>query len=282
MNTTTFDPNAPQQTPLNNVKKIIAIASGKGGVGKSTTAVNLALATQQLGYKVGLLDADIYGPSLPSMLGIDPSVRPESDDDKYLKPIIAHGLQTLSIGNLVTNKTPMVWRGPMASGALVQLLNQTLWHDLDFLFIDLPPGTGDIHLTLAQKIALDGSVIITTPQNIALKDAVKGIEMFLKVSVPVVGIIENMATFICPNCETEHAIFGSDGGAEIANEYQVPLLGQIPLNANLRQIMDEGTPNKLGAQENTLNVHCAYQQCASRMIEQLSGHVNEQPYIIIE
>ncbi len=267
---------------LPSVKQCIAIASGKGGVGKSTTAVNIALAMQQQGYSIGLLDADIYGPSLPIMLGIDPDTRPEVKDEKYFIPIMAQGLQTMSIGNLVTDKTPMVWRGPMASGALVQILTQTLWHNLDFLFIDLPPGTGDIQLTLSQKVALDGAVIVTTPQTIALNDAVKGIEMFQKVSVPILGIVENMATFICPNCNSEHSIFGANGGAAVAEDYKVPLLGQIPLNSSIRQMMDEGTPAKLAETQSLKAVHQAYNHCASAIIEQLGCTHSPQPEIIIE
>ena len=195
---------------------------------------------------------------------------------------MAQGLQTMSIGNLITDKTPMVWRGPMASGALVQILTQTLWHNLDFLFIDLPPGTGDIQLTLSQKIALDGAVIVTTPQTVALNDAVKGIEMFNKVSVPILGIVENMATFICPSCNAEHPIFGVNGGANMAGDYQVPLLGQIPLNTELREMMDCGTPNQINEKQHLQPIEQAYKHCAESIIEQLATTESQQPDIIFE
>ena len=200
---------------MDQVKHIIAVASGKGGVGKSTTAVNLALALQAGGHRTGLLDADIYGPSQQLMLGIEEGRRPEQKDGQYLVPIEAHGLQTMSMGYLVTDRTPMVWRGPMAGGALQQMLEQTAWGELDYLVIDMPPGTGDIQLTLSQKASVSGAVIVTTPQDIALIDARKGLAMFRKVNIPVFGVIENMATHICSNCGHEEAIFG-EGGADTA------------------------------------------------------------------
>ncbi len=224
------------------VKNIIAVASGKGGVGKSTTAVNLALALVAEGARVGLLDADIYGPSLPLMLGVPEGERPNQRGAQMLEPIAAHGLQTMSIGYLLTENTPVVWRGPMVSGALQQLLNQTAWDNLDYLVIDLPPGTGDIQLTLAQKVPVAGAVIVTTPQDIALLDAKKGIEMFRKVDVPVLGIIENMAVHICSNCGHADHLFGSGGGANIAAEYAVPLLGSLPLARSIREQADGGNP----------------------------------------
>ncbi|HET8711409.1 MAG TPA: iron-sulfur cluster carrier protein ApbC [Spongiibacteraceae bacterium] len=226
---------------MQNVKHIIAVASGKGGVGKSTTAVNLALALQAEGKRVGLLDADIYGPSLPLMLGV-PEERPAQRGSQLLEPVIAHGLQTMSIGYLLTENTPVVWRGPMASGALLQLLNQTAWDDLDYLVIDLPPGTGDIQLTLAQKVPLTGAVIVTTPQDIALLDAKKGVEMFQKVDVPVLGIVENMAVHICTNCGHTDHLFGEGGGERMAQEYGVPLLGSLPLARSIREQADGGNP----------------------------------------
>ncbi len=234
---------------LQQVRNIIAVASGKGGVGKSTTAVNLALALQREGARVGLLDADIYGPSQPMMLGIPEGQRPSQRGARMLEPVPAHGLQTMSIGYLVTEKTPMVWRGPMVSGALEQLLNQTAWEDLDYLVIDLPPGTGDIQLTLSQKVPVAGAVIVTTPQDIALLDARKGIEMFSKVSVPVLGIVENMAVHICSNCGHAEHLFGEGGGATIAADYGVELLGSLPLSRSIREQVDGGRPSVVAEPE---------------------------------
>ena len=228
---------------LASVKNVIAVASGKGGVGKSTTSVNLALALSREGAKVGLLDADIYGPSQQLMLGIEEGKRPEQQGQEYLLPIRAHGLQTMSMGYLVTEKTPMVWRGPMASGALAQMLNQTLWGELDYLIIDMPPGTGDIQLTLSQKAAVAGAVIVTTPQDIALLDAQKGIEMFSKVQVPVLGVVENMAIHHCSQCGHREHVFGEGGGQRIAEDYQVPLLGSLPLALEIREQTDAGLPS---------------------------------------
>lgn len=227
---------------LDKVKNIIAVASGKGGVGKSTTSVNLALALAKDGAKVGLLDADIYGPSQQLMLGVSASARPEQEGQQYLMPIEAHGLKTMSMGYLVTDKTPMVWRGPMAGGALNQLLAQTWWGELDYLIIDMPPGTGDIQLTLSQKASVAGAVIVTTPQDIALLDAQKGVEMFNKVEVPVLGVVENMAIHICSECGHKEHIFGEGGGARISADYQVPLLGSLPLSMKIRQHADAGGP----------------------------------------
>lgn len=226
--------------PLREIKNIIAIASGKGGVGKSTTAVNLALALQLEGATVGILDADIYGPSQPTMLGI--KGQPESKDGKTLEPIEAHGLQTMSIGFLVEQDTPMIWRGPMVTQALEQLLADTNWRGLDYLVVDLPPGTGDIQLTLSQKIPVSGAVIVTTPQEIALLDARKGIKMFERVDVPVLGVIENMSTHICSQCGHEELIFGSGGGEQIAKSYNIRLLGSLPLDRSIREQTDGGTP----------------------------------------
>ncbi|MBK8969970.1 MAG: iron-sulfur cluster carrier protein ApbC [Hahellaceae bacterium] len=228
---------------LPGVKNVIAVASGKGGVGKSTVTVNLALALQREGARVGILDADIYGPSQGMMLGVAEGVRPGVKDEKLFIPIEAHGLQVMSMAFLVTEKTPMVWRGPMVSGALLQMANQSIWNDLDYLLIDMPPGTGDIQLTLAQKIPVAGAVIVTTPQDIALLDCRKGIEMFSKVSIPVLGIVENMSVHICSHCGHAEPIFGEDGGASIAGEYQVPLLGQVPLHRTIREQTDGGLPS---------------------------------------
>ena len=233
-------PDAPE--PLQGVKNIVAVASGKGGVGKSTTAVNLALALAAEGASVGLLDADIYGPSLPTMLGTE-GVRPEVKDQKFFVPVPAQGLKTMSLGYLMTEDTPAVWRGPMASGALTQILTQTLWDELDYLVVDMPPGTGDIQLTLAQKTTLAGAVIVTTPQDLALKDAIKGVEMFRKVSVPVLGIVENMSLHICSKCGHSEPIFGSGGGERIAADYDTGLLGQLPLALSIREDADGGKPS---------------------------------------
>ncbi|HAZ78719.1 MAG TPA: iron-sulfur cluster carrier protein ApbC [Porticoccaceae bacterium] len=227
---------------LTNVKNIIAIASGKGGVGKSTTAVNVALALHSRGQRVGLLDADIYGPSIALMLGVDKGTRPEAVNEKYFKPVVAHGIKTMSMAYMVTEKTPMAWRGPMAAGALQQLLQQTAWEELDVLIVDMPPGTGDIQLTLAQKAQVAGAVIVTTPQDIALLDAKKGIEMFLKVNIPVLGIVENMAVHVCSQCGHHEHIFGDGGGTKIAAEYQTQLLGSLALDAGIRVQGDLGIP----------------------------------------
>lgn len=232
---------ANEQHAINNVKNIIVVSSGKGGVGKSSTAVNLALALHKEGAKVGLLDADIYGPSVPTMLGTQHE-HPLTPDNKHMTPIMAYGLATNSIGYLVEQDNAMVWRGPMASKALLQMLQDTLWSDLDYLVIDMPPGTGDIQLTLAQSIPVTGSVIVTTPQDIALIDAKKGITMFNKVNIPTLGIIENMSYHICENCGHHEAIFGEGGAKQLATQYHTKLLAQIPLHRSLRQDLDSGKP----------------------------------------
>ena len=226
--------------PLPNVKNIIAVASGKGGVGKSTTAANLALALAAEGATVGVLDADIYGPSQPQMLGI--TGRPESPDGKTLEPMMGHGLQASSIGFMIDVETPMVWRGPMVTSALEQLLKETNWRDLDYLIVDMPPGTGDIQLTLSQKVPVTGAVIVTTPQDIALLDARKGLKMFEKVGIPILGIVENMSTHICSNCGHAEPIFGSGGGERMSSDYDVELLGQLPLQMAIREQADSGKP----------------------------------------
>ena len=222
------------------VKNIIAIASGKGGVGKSTTAVNLALALAAEGANVGVLDADIYGPSQPMMLGL--AGRPESRDGKTLEPLEAYGLQAMSIGFLIDADTPMVWRGPMVTQALEQLLKDTNWRDLDYLIVDMPPGTGDIQLTLAQKVPVTGAVIVTTPQDIALIDARKGLKMFEKVGVPIVGIVENMSMHVCSKCGHAEPIFGEGGAAKMCDDYKVPFLGGLPLDIHIREQTDAGRP----------------------------------------
>jgi ATP-binding protein involved in chromosome partitioning len=226
--------------PLPNIKNILVVASGKGGVGKSTVAANLALALQAEGARVGVLDADIYGPSQPRMLGI--SGKPQSPDGKSIVPMTAHGLQAMSIGFLVDQDTPMIWRGPMVTQAMMQLLNDTRWEMLDYLVIDLPPGTGDIQLTLSQKVPVAGAIIVTTPQDIALLDARKALKMFEKVEVPVLGIVENMSTHVCSNCGHEEHIFGAGGGEAMAEQYAVPFLGSLPLDIRIREQADSGTP----------------------------------------
>ena len=225
---------------LPGVKNIIAVASGKGGVGKSTTAANLALALSAEGARVGLLDADIYGPSQPMMMGIEG--RPESLDGKNMEPMMGHGIQVMSIGFLVAQDEAMVWRGPMATQALEQLLRQTHWKDLDYLIVDMPPGTGDIQLTMSQRVPMTGAVIVTTPQDIALLDAKKGIKMFGKVGVPILGIVENMAVHVCSNCGHVEHIFGADGGKKMAAEYEMDYLGALPLDLRIREQADSGTP----------------------------------------
>ena len=227
--------------PRPGVKNLIAVASGKGGVGKSTVSVNVALALSAEGANVGILDADIYGPSQPQMLGVAGKV-PDTRDGKTMLPLRAHGLQLMSMGALIEADQPMVWRGPMVTSALSQLANQTAWDDLDYLIVDMPPGTGDIQLTLAQQIPVSGSVIVTTPQDIATLDARKGLAMFRKVSIPVFGVIENMATHICSNCGHEDAIFGAGGADRIVEDFDVRLLGRLPLDARIREQTDSGKP----------------------------------------
>ncbi|QIO06689.1 iron-sulfur cluster carrier protein ApbC [Acinetobacter shaoyimingii] len=236
---------APQQRDVPKhprIQNVVLVSSGKGGVGKSTTTVNLALALQKLGLKVGVLDADIYGPSIPTMLG-NAGRTPMIEAEQFV-PIDAYGMAVLSIGHLTgDHNTPVAWRGPKATGALMQLFNQTLWPDLDVLVIDMPPGTGDIQLTLAQRIPVTGAVIVTTPQNVALMDATKGIELFNKVGIPVMGVVENMSTHICSNCGHEEQIFGMGGGDKLSEQYEIPLLGRLPLNVQIRENADAGKPS---------------------------------------
>lgn len=264
------------------VKNIIAVASGKGGVGKSTVSANLATALGQLGAKVGLLDADIYGPSQAHMFGLT-GQRPEVIDNANIKPLSAHGVAILSMGNLVTENTPMIWRGPMVSGALKQLLNQAVWPDLDYLVIDLPPGTGDIQLTLSQSVPVSTSVIVTTPQDIALLDAKKAIEMFRKVSIPVAGVVENMSVHVCANCGHEEAIFGEHGGESLAEEFDCTLLGRLPLHLDVRKQADSGKPIVVASPESPLAA--PYRDIAMQVAAEIWSQAREgqkAPQIVID
>jgi ATP-binding protein involved in chromosome partitioning len=252
--------------PHPRIRNVIAVGSGKGGVGKSTTTVNLALALQQEGARVGVLDADVYGPSVPAMLGL--SGRPDSPDDKSIEPMRAFGIEAMSVGLLVDQDTPMIWRGPMATSALTQLFNDTLWGDLDYLLVDLPPGTGDIQLTLAQKIPVAGAVIVTTPQEIATLDARKALKMFEKVQIPVLGIVENMAVHLCSNCGHAEHLFGQGGGQAMAERYGVPLLGSLPLELQIREQGDAGQPVVASAPEG--NAARAYRETARALARELS------------
>jgi len=265
-----------------NVKNIIAVASGKGGVGKSTTAVNIALALAEEGANVGILDADIYGPSQPQMLGI--SGRPDSADGKSIEPMQAHGIQAMSIGFLVDVDTPMVWRGPMVTGALEQLLRDTRWKDLDYLIVDLPPGTGDIQLTLSQKVPVTGAIIVTTPQDIALLDARKGLKMFEKVGIPILGIVENMSTHICSKCGHEEHIFGAGGGEAMCRDSKVDLLGSLPLDIKIREQSDGGKPTVIS--EPSSQIAGIYKQIARKTASKLSqlalDHSSKFPNIVIQ
>ena len=267
---------------LPGVKNIIAVASGKGGVGKSTTAVNLALALSAEGASVGILDADIYGPSLPMMLGI--SGRPESKAENTIEPMAGHGLQASSIGFLINEDSPMVWRGPMVTSALEQLLRQTRWRDLDYLIVDMPPGTGDIQLTLSQKVPVTGAVIVTTPQDIALLDARKGLKMFEKVGVPIIGIVENMSTYICPSCGHEEHVFGSGGGQKMCSDYGVDFLGSLPLNISIREQSDAGRPTVVAEPDGPISM--VYQQIARQIAIRIAGLAKDMsskfPNIVIQ
>ena len=268
--------------PIPGVKNMIAVASGKGGVGKSTVAVNLALALSVEGANVGILDADIYGPSQPRMLGV--TARPESKDGRTMEPITSYHLQAMSIGFLIEEDTPMIWRGPMVTQALEQLLKDTNWHDLDYLIIDLPPGTGDTQLTLAQKVPVSGAVIVTTPQDIALLDARKAYKMFEKVEVPVLGVVENMSTYICSKCGHEEHIFGEGGGMRMAEEYDVDYLGGIPLNMRIREDADAGKPTVIADPEDRISL--VYRDIARRTAARLSMEKKDYsakfPSIVIE
>ena len=268
--------------PLKEIKNVIAVASGKGGVGKSTTTANLAIALEQEGAKVGVLDADIYGPSQTKMLGSQG--KPDTRDGKKMLPIISYNIQTISIGNLVEEDTPMIWRGPMVTGALEQLLNETAWDNLDYLLVDLPPGTGDIQLTLCQKIPVSGAVIVTTPQDIALLDAKKALKMFEKVNVSVLGIIENMSMYKCSQCGHVEHIFGSDGGSTMAKQYGVDLLGKLPLDIDIRKNADGGRPTTAFQPDSEIALD--YREIGMKMTAKLSmkakDHSSKFPNIVVQ
>ncbi len=264
------------------IKNIIAVASGKGGVGKSTTAVNLALALSAEGASAGILDADIYGPSQPMMLGI--AGRPESRDGKGLEPMMGHGLQAISIGFLIDVDTPMVWRGPMVTQALEQLLKDTRWRELDYLVVDLPPGTGDIQLTLAQKVPVTGAVIVTTPQDIALIDARKGLKMFEKVGIPILGVVENMSVHVCPKCGHQSHIFGSGGAERMCKDYGAELLGQLPLDESIRQQADSGKPTVVADPDGKAAeiYRRIARRCAVKIAESQKDMTGKFPNIVVQ
>jgi len=267
---------------LQNVKNIVAVASGKGGVGKSPTAANLALALAREGARVGMLDADIYGPSQPLLLGIAAGVKPEILGNNW-KPVPALGLQTMSIGFMAEEQTPMVWRGPMASSALQQLLTQTAWNNLDYLIVDMPPGTGDIQLTLAQKVPVSGAVIVTTPQDVALLDAKRGIEMFRKVDVPVLGVVENMAVHVCSQCGHAEHIFGEGGGERIAKLYHAPLLGSLPLALAIREQADSGLPTVAAQPDAALALqYRSIARKAAALLSQRAKSAGAGPRIVVQ
>ncbi|MFT5111857.1 MAG: ATP-binding protein involved in chromosome partitioning [Parasphingorhabdus sp.] len=278
---TAHSPQKGVQT-IDGVKNIIAVASGKGGVGKSTVSVNLALALSAEGATVGILDADIYGPSQPRMLGV--SQKPESSDGKSLEPINSYQIQAMSIGFLIEEETPMIWRGPMVTQALEQLLKDTRWKDLDYLIVDLPPGTGDIQLTLAQKVPVSGAVVVTTPQDIALLDARKAYKMFEKVEIPVLGVIENMSTHVCSNCGHEEHIFGEGGGARMAAEYGVDHLGDVPLDIRIRQDADGGRPTVVADPDGKLaeNYRLIARRVAGKLSARKRDFSDKFPSIIIQ
>lgn len=273
--------------PVPGVKHLIAVASGKGGVGKSTTTTNLAMALANTGARVGILDADLYGPSQPRMLNL--SGLPDTTDGKILEPMVGHGIQTMSIGFLVDDESPIIWRGPMITQALTRLVYETRWDNLDYLIVDMPPGTGDIHLTMAQKMPVSGAVIVTTPQDIALLDARKGLKMFEKVNVPVLGIIENMSTHICGKCGNEEHIFGEGGARKMAEEAGTELLGELPLDIRIRTGSDSGQPVMVTDPQGTLA--SAYQSIATRVVSELelreeaklkNGGSQAMPNIVME
>ena len=268
--------------PIPGVKNIIAVASGKGGVGKSTVAVNLALALSVEGANVGILDADIYGPSQPRMLGV--KMKPESKDGKSLEPLVSYHLQSMSIGYLVEEDTPMIWRGPMVTQALEQLLKDTNWKDLDYLVVDLPPGTGDTQLTLAQKVPVTGAVIVTTPQDIALIDARKGLKMFEKVGIPILGVVENMSFHVCPKCGHESHIFGTGGAERMCKDYGTELLGQLPLAESIRSQADSGKPTVVSEPDGPLaeTYRRIARRCAVKIAESQRDMTSKFPSIVVQ
>jgi ATP-binding protein involved in chromosome partitioning len=268
---------------VGGVKNIIAVASGKGGVGKSTTAVNIALALAAEGASVGILDADIYGPSQPQMLGIGEG-QPETTDGKKLEPMRAHGIQAMSIGFLVDPEQPMVWRGPMVTQALTQLLGETNWQDIDYLVVDMPPGTGDIQLTLAQQVPVTGAVIVTTPQDIALLDARKGLKMFDKVGIPILGIVENMSIHICSKCGAEEHIFGTGGAERMGKDYDVEVLGELPLDIKIREQVDGGLPSVVAEPNSRVaEIYKAIaRKVAAKIAEKAKDHSSKFPSIVIQ
>ena len=271
-------PSAPSQSGIPGVAAIIAVASGKGGVGKSTTAVNLALGLRDLGLKVGILDADIYGPSMPKLLAI--RERPQTIGGTRLKPIERYGMPVMSIGFLIEEETPMIWRGPMVMSALTQMLREVEWGTLDVMVVDMPPGTGDAQLTMAQQVPLKGAVIVSTPQDLALIDARRGIAMFRRVNVPVLGIVENMSTFICPHCGTRSDIFGHGGARAEAERLGVPFLGEVPLDMTIREKSDAGLPVVATAPDSPL-AQC-YRDIAARVRDGIAGASRAAPKIVIE
>ena len=270
-------------TPVPGVRNIVVVSSAKGGVGKSTVAVNLALALACEGARVGILDADIYGPSQPLMLGVADQ-QPVSKDGKTFEPIEAHGLQMISIGSLIDTDQPMVWRGPMVTQALNQLLFQTNWRDLDYLVVDMPPGTGDIQLTLSQKVPVSGAIIVTTPQDIALADALRGLRMFEKVSIPVLGLVENMSSYVCPSCGESTALFGEGGGVEVARQNDLPLLAKLPLDIRIRQETDGGAPTVVAEPDSPLGL--AFRDMALNTVAKLAERPRDYkgafPEIVVE
>nr|WP_199699541.1 iron-sulfur cluster carrier protein ApbC [Notoacmeibacter ruber] len=274
-------PAGRQTIAVPGIKAIVAIASGKGGVGKSTTAVNLALALQQNGLAVGILDADVYGPSIPRLLGL--SGKPEMADDKLIRPMENYGLKAMSMGFMVEEDTPMVWRGPMVTQALTQMLRGVAWGELDMLIVDMPPGTGDVQLSLAQQVPMAGAVIVSTPQDLALLDARKGLNMFRKVEVPVLGIVENMSVFVCPDCGSAHSIFGHGGARDEAEKLGVPFLGEVPLQMAIRETSDAGTPVLVSDPDGKESSF--YRQIATRLSEEVQRQdetAGEGPSIVFE
>ena len=273
MSSTKVHPNLSAN--LRNIKNVVVVASGKGGVGKSTTSVNLALALSKQGAKVAMFDADIYGPSQPMMLGVKPGLRPQIVNGNQMEPIEAHGIKCNSVGFLVEENQAMVWRGPMVVGAFNQILNDTVWGDLDYLIIDMPPGTGDIQLSLAQSVPVTGSVIVTTPQDVALLDAKRGIEMFRKVDIPILGVVENMGIHICSECGHSEHIFGEGGANRIAESYDVELLGALPLDSSIREQCDAGNPAVVAEPDGKIAE--IYGQIARRVAQQLGSDGVAQP-----